>query len=83
MSTLSGADIEAVLYGLTDLTARELSNGKIVRLGRLGSFRITFEASASESEETISPDNIRKTKLRFQPHHRFKQMLNAVEFKEK
>lgn len=83
MSTLSGADIEAVLYGLTDLAARELSNGKIVRFGRLGSFRITFEASASESKETISPDNIRKAKLRFQPHHRFKRMLNTVEFKEK
>ncbi len=83
MSTLSGADIEAVLYGLTEMAAKELSDGKIVRFGRLGSFRITFEAEASANKEAISPDNIRKAKLRFQPHHRFKQMLNTVEFKEK
>jgi predicted histone-like DNA-binding protein len=80
MSTLSGADIEAVLYGLTDLAARELSNGKIVRFGRMGSFRITFEASASEASDTIGPNNIRRAKLQFTPAKRFKQMLDTVEF---
>lgn len=82
-STLSGADIQAVVHGLTDLAARKLSDGKIVRFGRMGSFRITFQAEASDSEETVSQAAIKRAKLRFIPESRFKKMLNTLSFTKK
>ena len=42
ISTVSGADIRAVLYNLVDVIADDLSNSQIVRLGDLGSLRLTL-----------------------------------------
>ncbi len=38
ISTVSGADIRAVLYAVVDVITDDLTNGLIVRIGDLGSY---------------------------------------------
>jgi len=40
ISTVSGADIRAVLYAMVDVMQDALANGQIVRLGEPGSLRV-------------------------------------------
>lgn len=55
ISTVNGADIRAVLYALVD-AVDSLSDGKIVRLGDLGSLRMSLssEGKAKASDVTAS-----------------------------
>ncbi len=42
ISTVSGADIRAVLYALVDVATDTLANSNIVRLGDLGTMRMSI-----------------------------------------
>ena len=44
ISTVSGADIRAVLYALTDVIPSMLADGKSVKLGEIGSFRASISS---------------------------------------
>ncbi len=44
ISTVSGADIRGVLYGTVDVVTDDLANGLIVRLGDLGSLRLSLSS---------------------------------------
>lgn len=48
-STVSSADVKAVLDALQYEVIEALQNGNSVRLGDLGSFRLTIKASGSET----------------------------------
>ncbi|MRM82353.1 DNA-binding protein [Riemerella anatipestifer] len=48
ISTVSGADIRAVLYALVNVMQNSLSDGQIVRLGEL----VSIEGKAKEEEVT-------------------------------
>lgn len=53
--TVSGTDIKAVLYALEQEVLESLMNGRSVRLGELGSFRITLR-----SHGAMTPEEARK-----------------------
>lgn len=50
-STVSSADVKAVLDALQYEVIEALQNGNSVRLGDLGSFRLTIKANGSETSE--------------------------------
>ncbi len=83
ISTVSGADIRAVLYSLVDMIPHHLSEGKIVRLGDLGSFRISLSSEGKTKEEEVTAAAIKKGKILFTPGSRFKNMLKTLKFKKK
>lgn len=83
MSTLSGADIHGVVYGLIDLASQHLSEGEIVHLGALGSLRVTLNREGRPSEEEIDEASIRRARLAFRPGDRMRHMLQTMTFRKK
>jgi predicted histone-like DNA-binding protein len=80
MCTVSGADIRAVLYALVDVMNDELADGKIVRLGDLGSMRLSIGSTGEEKSDTVSVKNIKGAKILFTPGVRLKKMLKDLEY---
>ena len=79
-STVSGADIRAVLYALVEITVDSLSKGSIVRLGELGSLRPSLSSEGRATEVEVNASAIRNTSVIFAPGSRIKEMLAAVKF---
>lgn len=80
ISTVSGADIRAVLYSLLDIVPDELAEGNIVRIGDLGNFRLSISSEGHNTEEEVSADSIKKARIIFTPGPKFQQMLNNVAY---
>ena len=81
ISTVSGADIRAVLYGIVDVVPKLLSNGNIVQIGDLGSFRISISSEASEAAADVTAAKVKKAKILFRPGKKFSTMLKTLEYK--
>ena len=82
ISTVSGVDISAVVYAFIDTMMGELSKGNIVRLGGLGSFRISISSEGSATAEEVSANSIKGAKILFTPGSKLKKMLNSLEYKK-
>ena len=79
-STLSGADIRAVLYAMVEQAVDGLSEGRIIRLGDLGSLRITLNSEGRDTPEEITASVIRRTGVIFTPGTKMQSMLKNVRF---
>ena len=80
ISTVSGADIRAVLYSIIDIVPDILAEGNSVTIGDLGSFRISVSSEGSETAEEVSASNIRSAKILFTPGKEFKTMLKTLTY---
>ncbi len=78
--TVSGADILAVLYALVDVMQDSLEDGQIVRLGHLGSLRISISSKGEEEEEDVSASSIRNARTVFTPGMELKTMLQTLKY---
>jgi len=79
-STLSGADIRAVLYALVDQASMGLTEGRIIRLGDLGSLRITLSSEARDKPEQVNASAVKKAGVIFTPGKKMQDMLKAARF---
>ncbi len=66
-STVSSADVKAVLDSLNFVVDHELRAGRIVRIGELGSMRVSFGSEGVEEEKSFSTQMIRKPRIVFSP----------------
>ena len=82
ISTVSGADIRAVLYAMVDVSVDLLSNGQIVRLGDLGSLRINVKSEGRDTAEEVSAAAIKGTSVIFAPGPRIKTMQASVKYQK-
>ena len=82
ISTVSGADIRAVLYAMVDVISHEMADGRIVRLGDLGSLRISLSSDGFATEKEVTATAIRKTKILFNPGEKLKQMQQTIKFEK-
>jgi predicted histone-like DNA-binding protein len=80
--TVSGADIRAVLYALVDVAIDGLEDGNIIRLGDLGSIRITLSSEGKATPEEVDANCIRKSGIIFVPGSRIKKMLQGANFRK-
>jgi predicted histone-like DNA-binding protein len=80
--TVSGADIRAVLYALVDVAVDSLADGTIVRLGDLGSLRITLSSEGKDKPEDINASAIKEAGVIFTPGTRIKEMLLSAKFEK-
>lgn len=83
ISTVSGADIRAVLYALVDVIPQELANSQIVRVGDLGSLRLSISSEGKAEEKDITANSIKSTKILFTPGNKLKDMQKTVKFEKK
>ena len=82
VSTVSGADIRAVLYALVDVSIDSLSNGTVVRLGDLGSLRMSLSSEGRETAKDVTASAIKKSSVIFTPGIRIKEMLKGVTYQK-
>ncbi|RYZ99694.1 MAG: DNA-binding protein [Sphingobacteriaceae bacterium] len=83
MSTVSGADIRAVLYALVDVMTGELAEGRIVRLGELGTIRVNISSEGETKAEDITAASIKGARTIFTPGQRLQDMLKTLNFEKR
>lgn len=79
-STVRQADCLAVLDGLVLNMMDELSQGRAVQLGELGTFQVAVSSYGSVTTEEVSQSNIRRTKLNYRPSMVLKKWLKTLQF---
>jgi predicted histone-like DNA-binding protein len=77
MSTVSKTDVYAVLMGLTEVIPQQLEDGRIVRSGNLGSFRVSLSSSPSDTIEAVTAANVEQLKLSFRPSQELKRKVEG------
>ncbi len=82
-TTLTETDCHAVIISLVNTVSRALDDGKIVRLGQLGTFQVSVKGTASSSAEGVSAKNVTAASIVFRPGSRFKKMLQKLTFTRK
>lgn len=80
--TVNGADIRAVLYALVDISIDNLASGTIIRLGDLGSLRVSLSSEGKDKADDVSASAIKGTNVIFTPGPRIKDMLNTVKYQK-
>ena len=72
ISAVSGADIRAVLYALTDVIPTMLADGKSVKLGEVGNFRVSINSEGKETAEEVNVNCIKKIEDYLHSRQKFK-----------
>jgi len=82
ISTVSGADIRAVLYAMVDVMQTSLSEGQIVRLGELGSLRVNISSEGKATEKEVTANSVKGAKVVFTPGKGLKDMLLTLSYEK-
>ena len=82
ISTVSGADIRAVLYAVVDVITDDLANGLIVRIGDLGSLRLSLSSDGFATEAEVNSNAVKNTKILFTPGSKLKTMQQTLKFEK-
>ncbi len=82
ISTVSGADIRAVLYALVDVATDELADSNIVRMGDLGSLRISIRSNGYDAPSEVNATAVKGTKVLFSPGKQLKEMQKTLIYRE-
>ena len=82
ISTVSGADIRAVLYSLVDIVPDILADGKIARIGEIGYFRVSISSNGHDTAEEVNGSSVKSSKILFTPGPKLKSMLKTLDFKK-
>ncbi|MFC4232601.1 HU family DNA-binding protein [Parasediminibacterium paludis] len=80
--TVSGADIRAVLYSMVDVITDDLANGLIVRIGDLGSLRLSLSSEGFAKEKDVTASAIKSSKILFTPGPKLKEMQHTLKFEK-
>ncbi len=80
ITTVSVPDAVAVLESLVMIIPRHIEKGEIVRLGELGSLRITVNCEASDTAEEVNASKIKKANYRFAPGGELQQTLKVLKY---
>ena len=81
-SSVTESDCMAVLLGLEHNVIDELAQGRIVRVGCLGTFQISVSAIGANTAMEVNANSVVKSRILFRPGKRFKTMLLRLEFKK-
>ena len=82
-STVSKADILAVLETCFTKTAKDLSAGKIVRIGGYFTLQMSISSDPSDTEEEVTASKIKKCKINFRPGKMLADMIKLVNYHKK
>jgi len=79
-SVLSAGEIEVLISQLCELMMDRLLNGETVQFGEFGSFRITINSEASDSEREVTSAKIKKVTVRFTASQWLKNIMKEAKF---
>lgn len=80
LSTVNGADVQAVLFGLLETITKFMNKGHGIQLGDLGYLRVSFSCEGNDTEEEVTPASITSKRILFRPGKKLRNMLKTVEF---
>ena len=80
-STLTKADCYAVIIALTEAIGESLSNGSIVRLDSLGTFRLTLQGKGNITPDDLGKSNIIGAKVKYKPSKNINNKLKGITYK--
>ena len=80
--TVTEADCYAVLVSLEFNIINELEQGRIVKLGRVGSFQVGISSEGKVTAEEVNSSAIIKNRIRFRPGKRLRSFLKDVTYKK-
>lgn len=81
-TTVTRADIKAVLAALEDEVCDLLQNGEIVQLGDLGTFRTSLSSDGADAEEDFNVSMIRSVKVLFRPSKKISDAMQTASFEK-
>lgn len=81
-STVREGDVYAVLIEMVNAVSQQLAEGKIVRLGKLGNFRIVWNSEGALQEKEASSHLIKRNKIRYYPAKELQNMLTTLDYKK-
>ena len=79
-STVSDTDTMAVLNELIKVLRRNLSQGRIVRLGDFGCLQVSLSSDGAETEAQFNQSLINKAKVGFRPGLDLRNMLTTLKY---
>jgi predicted histone-like DNA-binding protein len=79
-STLTPGDCYNVLSALEKNVIDELQQGRIVRLGELGTFRVSVSSEGKMTDEELNASAIKKARILFRPSVELSKMLKSLHF---
>ena len=81
-SSLSEPDIRGVILALENVIQTKLSDGKIVRLEKLGSFYPSISSKGENSQAEVTSDSVKEVSINYRPGDRLKKVINEAGFKK-
>ena len=81
-STTRRADVYAVLVGLVEEIKKELSAGRSVKLGDLGSFSISLKSLEVPTLEEVTSSVIKGNKINYRPSAELKDTLKVLKYEK-
>lgn len=81
-TTVNKADVLAVLSSLVEFMIIELSDGSIIRLGELGSLRLSIHSEGVENEEDLKASSIKDVSIIFTPGAELRKTLKTLDFEK-
>jgi len=82
ISTVSPIDTLAVLESLLQVIPDHLLNGRIVRLGDFGSFRLTLESNGADSADAFNKSFIKRVRLNFRAGKEIRSALKTADYEK-
>lgn len=82
ISTVNGADIRAVVYAMVEVMKDSLADGQVVRLGELGSLRISISSEGKLTAEEVNANAISGSKVVFTPGKEIKELLPTLSYEK-
>lgn len=79
-STLSSADVKAVLDSLNWAMDLELSSGNVVQLGEFGNFRLSISSEGTKEEKDFDATKIKKARIIFFPGSALRMTRDMMDF---
>jgi predicted histone-like DNA-binding protein len=75
-SSLSKGDVNSVLLNLFDAIPIELLDGKVVKLGKLGSLSLNVDGAGVATAQEVTGDLVKSVHVIFRPSKEFKDDLD-------
>ncbi len=79
-SSISKGDVMSIVTNLIDLVPKELSMGRTVNLGKLGTFFLNVNSKGYENQDDVSPEAVKKVNVKFRPSGSIKTLLGSLKF---
>lgn len=79
-TTVTRADCLAVLAALEDEIGISLQSGEIVKLGDIGTFRVSIGSIGSDTVEEFNQSMIKKPKIVFRPSTKLQNLMGTLTY---